>query len=125
MAYRRVKMTVTTDASGNAVVLSPQVAGLLHQIEYVKDGTNPYSNGVDFTITDNATGKSLWTENDVNASAIRAPRQPVHTQAGAAMLYASGGAPVPDRLALAQTQIKVSIAQGGNAKTGVFHVLIG
>lgn len=121
---RRYKVTVTTAADGSATAYTPRVAGQLHQIEYVKDGTNPFANGVDFAITGEATGVNLWTESDVNASAVRAPRQATHSQAGAAALYASGGTAVNDRIALASDRVKIVIAQGGNAKVGTFHVLV-
>lgn len=121
---RRYRVPVTTAADGSATVYTPRLAGLLCQIEYVKDGSNGFANGVDFTITGEATGVSLWTESDVNASAIRAPRQPTHSQAGAAALYASGGTAVNDRIALASDRVKIVVGSGGNAKVGVFHVLV-
>lgn len=121
---RRYKVTVTTASDGTVTAYTPRLAGLLHQIEYVKDGSNGYANGVDFTITGEATGINLWTESDVNASAVRAPRQPTHSQVGAAALYASGGTPVQSPIALAQDRIKIVLAQGGNAKVGAFHFLL-
>jgi hypothetical protein len=82
---RRYKVSVTTDGSGNAVAYSPRIAGKIWQIEYVKDGgANPFANGVDFTITGEATGINLWTQSDVNASAVVAPRMPTHSQVGVA-----------------------------------------
>jgi TPP-dependent pyruvate/acetoin dehydrogenase alpha subunit len=118
---RRYKVTVTTAADGSATAYTPRVAGRVEQIEYVK---GDFADGVDFTITGEATGVGLWTESNVNASAVRAPRQPAHSQVGAALLYAAGGTAVTDRIALASDRIKIVIAQGGAAKTGVFHVLI-
>lgn len=126
---KRITMTVTTAADGTATALSAvRVSGEIHQIEYVKDtasaGANAYANGVDFTITGNKTGVNLWTQADVNASAVVAPRQPTHSQAGVASLYAAGGTGVQSRVALANDQIRIAIAQGGNAKVGTFHVLV-
>lgn len=121
---RRYKVTVTTAADGTAVAYSPRLAGKVHQIEYVKDGTNGFANGVDFTITGEATGISLWAQSDVNASAVVAPRQPTHSQAAAASLFAAGGTAVQDRVALGNDRVKISIAQGGNAKVGTFHILV-
>lgn len=122
---RRFKLTVTTAADGTVTAYSPRLTGGVHQIEYVKDpGANPYTDGVDFAITGEATGINLWTESNVNASAVRAPRQPTHTQVGAAALYAAGGTAVQDVIALANDRIKIVLAQGGNAKVGAFHILI-
>ncbi|MBN9022147.1 MAG: hypothetical protein J0H08_08660 [Rhizobiales bacterium] len=123
---KRYKVAVTTAADGTAVAYTPRLSGKLMQIEYVKDGgANPFTDGVDFTITGEATGIGLWTESNVNASAVRAPRLPTHTQAGAAALYASGGVGVLEPIALANDRVKISIAQGGNSKVGAFHVLVG
>ncbi len=118
---KRYKVRVTTAADGTATAFTPQVKGKLHQIEYVK---TDYADGVDFTITGEKTGIGLWTESNVNASAVRAPRQPTHSQVGAALLYASGGTAVADKVAIAADRIKIVLAQGGNAKVGDFHFLI-
>lgn len=121
---KRYKVTVTTAADGTVTAYTPRLSGEIHQIEYVKDGSNGYANGVDFTITGEATGVGLWTQSDVNASAVVAPRQPTHSQVGVASLYAAGGTAVQARVALANDRVKIALAQGGNAKVGVFHVLV-
>lgn len=121
---KRYKVTVTTAADGTVTAYTPRLSGEIHQIEYIKDGSNGYASGVDFTITGEATGVNLWTQSDVNASAVVAPRQPTHSQAGVASLYASGGTAVQARVALANDRVKIALAQGGNAKVGVFHVLV-
>lgn len=125
---RRYKLTVTTDGSGNATAYFPRIAGEIHQVEYVKDtasaGANAYAAGVDFAITGEATGINIWTQADVNASAVVAPRQPTHSQAGAASLYAAGGTAVQARIALASDRVKVAITQGGANKVGAFHLLV-
>lgn len=117
----RIAVTVTTDASGDAVAYTPVVTGKLSQIRYVK---NDFAVGVDFTITAEATGETLWAQNDVNASATVAPRQATHSTAGAAALYAGGGTAVLDKIALANDRIKIVVAQGGNAASGTFHFIL-
>lgn len=121
---RRVKVTVTTAADGSATAYSPKVAGKIHSIQYVKDGSNPFANGVDFAITAEQTGENIWTESDVNASAIRYPRAPTHSQVGVASLYAAGGTAVQAPVGVAGDRVKFVLAQGGNAKVGVFHILL-
>lgn len=121
---RRYKMTLTTAADGTVTGYSPRIAGKVHSIQYVKDGSNGYANGVDFTVTAEATGEQIWAENDVNASAVRYPRAATHSNAGIASLYAAGGTAVQSPIAVANDRIKVAIASGGNAKVGVFHFLI-
>ncbi|MFN3473560.1 MAG: hypothetical protein ACK4ZW_05890 [Blastomonas sp.] len=119
---KRYTISVTTAADGTATAYSPRrINGKINQIEYVK---GDFADGVDFTIEGEATGIDLWVEANVNASAVRAPRQPTHTAVGAAALYASGGVAVLDRIALANDRVKIGIAQGGNAKSGTFHVLV-
>jgi hypothetical protein len=118
---KRYKVTVTTAADGTVTAYSPRLSGEIHQIEYVK---TDYANGVDFAITGEATGINLWTEADVNASAVRAPRQATHSQVGVASLYAAAGTAVQARVALANDRVKIVLAQGGNVKTGTFHVLV-
>lgn len=122
---RRYKIPVTTAADGTATAFSPRIAGKIHQIEYVKDGgANPFASGVDFAVTGEATGVNLWTQSDVNASAVVAPRLPTHSQAGVAALFASGGTGVLDKIGMASDRVKIVIAQGGNAKVGTFHILV-
>lgn len=121
---RRYKVTVTTAADGTATAYAPKTSGEIHSIQYVKDGSNAFANGVDFAVTAEATGENIWTEADVNASAIRYPRAPTHSQAGVASLYAAGGTAVQTRIALGGDRVKITIVQGGNAKTGAFHILV-
>lgn len=122
---RRYKVTVTTAADGTTTAYSPRLSGNVQQIEYVKDGSNPYAAGVDFTITGEASGVNLWTQSDVNASAIVAPRQPTHTAAGAALLYAAGGTAASDKIGLGNDRVKIVLAQGGATKVGAFHIVVG
>jgi hypothetical protein len=121
MFVQRQAVTVTTAADGSATVYSENVTGLLSQIRYVK---TDFADGSTFTITNEATGETLWGESSVNASATRAPRQATHSTAGAAALYAAAGTAVNDKIALANDRIKIVIASGGNTKTGVFHFVI-
>lgn len=119
---RRLSVTVTTDGSGDATSYSDPIPyGVLSQVRYVK---TDYANGVDFTITSEATGETLWTQANVNASATVAPRQATHDTAGVATLYAAAGAAVLDKIALADDRIKIVVAQGGASKTGAFHFLL-
>jgi len=124
MTMRNHKVKLTTAADGTVTGYTPKTSGKIHQIEYVKDGANGFADGVDFTITGEKTGISILAKNDVNASAVFAPRQPIHSQAGAALLYAAAGAPVNDRIGVALDRVKISVASGGNGKVGTFYVLI-
>jgi hypothetical protein len=119
---KRYTVSVTTAADGSATAYSPRrISGKIHQIEYVK---GDFADGVDFTIEGEATGIDLWVESNVNASAVRAPRQSTHSAAGAAALFAAGGTGVLEPIAVANDRVKIGIAQGGNTKTGTFHILV-
>jgi len=118
---RRLTVEVTTAADGSATAYTPRFSGVIQQIEYVK---KDFADGVDFAITGEVTGVNLWTEQNVNASATRAPRQPVHSPAGAALLYAAGGTALADKIGIGNDRVKITIAQGGNAKSGKFFILV-
>jgi hypothetical protein len=118
---QRVAVTVTTAADGSATAYSEVLTGKLSQIRYVK---TDFAAGVDFTITAEATGETLWTEANVDASTTRAPRQATHGTDGVAALYAAAGTAVLDKIALAKDRVKIVIAAGGNAATGTFHIVM-
>ena len=121
MGMRRFVVPVTTAADGTASVFSPFLSGKVMHVTYVK---NNYTDGVDFTLTTEATGQTVWSQLNVNASVTVYPRVATVTTAGVAALYAAGGTAVNDRIAIGRDRINIALAQGGNATTGVFHILI-
>ena len=110
---------ITTDGSGNATGFTPYVTGGVLTIVYVKDGTTPFTDGVDFTITLENTGLNCWTEANVNASKTVHVRVAAATAAGAASTLTE----VP--ISAANERVKIAIAQGGAAKLGRFFVIVG
>ncbi|AMA58065.1 hypothetical protein [Bradyrhizobium sp. CCGE-LA001] len=123
MPTRRFTVNVLTDGSGVATAYTPYISGRITAIHYIKDGSNAFAAGVDFTITGEATGEGIWTEADVNASKSCYPRSPTHSNAGVAALYASGGTAVGDLIRFGRDRVKIAIAQGGAAKAGAFHIV--
>ena len=122
MSYtQRHSITVTTAADGSATAYSPVVSGKISQIIYTK---TDFATGVDFTITFEATGETLWTESNVDASTVRAPRQSTHSNLGVAALYAAAGSAVLDKISIANDRIKIVIASGGATKTGTFSIIL-
>ncbi len=117
----RETVAVVTDGDGAATVYSDVVTGKVVSARYVK---GDFADGVDFNITAEATGETIWAQSDVNASVTIAPRQATHSTAGAAALYASGGQAVNDQIALAKDRIKIVTAQGGASKSGTFHFIL-
>lgn len=124
MYVERHTVIPVTDAAGAATSYTPVVTGRLISIQYVKAGSANYTDGVDFTITAETTGQTLWTDTNINASEIVAPRQPTHAGDGSASLYAATGEPTEDHIYLANERVKVVIAAGGDTKTGTFYITI-
>lgn len=118
---RRFEVAATTDASGDATVYSPYLSGYIHSIQYEK---TDFADGVDFTITGDATALGIWTESNVNAAKVCLPRAATHSTAGVAALYAGSGTAVNDRLALSRDRVKIVVAQGGDSKTGNFVIVV-
>ena len=121
MTSRRFVVSVTTASDGSATAYTPFLSGRITQISYLK---TDFSDGVDFTITAEATGQTLWTESDVNAAKHCMPRGPTHSTAGVAALYASGGVAVNDLIRLSRDRVKIVIGSGGSVKSGAFHVVV-
>lgn len=121
MSIRRFEVAAVTNGSGAATVYTPFLTGYIHAIEYVK---TDYADGVDFTITAEATGETIWAESNVNAAKICLPRAATHSTAGVAALYAAGGTGVLDKIALGRDRVEIVIAQGGATKTGTFIILV-
>ncbi len=127
MYVRKFTVAITTDGSGDATahtaldgrgnVAPPN--GRVVSIAYTK---TDFATGVDFTITDETTGQTIWTETNVDASVTVAPRQATHSTAGVASLYAAAGTAVQDHVVVANERIKIVIANGGVTKTGSFVI---
>lgn len=122
----RHEITAVTDASGDFTGYTAEpVFGLVHSIRYVPDGSSPLDTGADLDITGEDTGIVVADKDNIGTSAFTVmPRFATTDQALAASLYASGGEPVEDRIAIAGERMKLVIAQGGDTKTGVFHILV-
>lgn len=125
MYAERHVVSLTTDGDGNATGYTPVVSGRILTLVYTKDAVTPFTDGVDVTVTLEATGEQLWREDNVNASTSRAPRQATHSTLGAAALYAAAGTAVQDFVYAAKDRVKVAVASGGAAKLGAFTVVVG
>ena len=123
MAFvQRHVVSVTTDGDGNATAYTAEpVSGFVAALAYVK---TDFADGVDFTVTTEATAQQLWREDDVNASKTIYPRPQVHNTVGVALTL-DGANIATDRAPAANERIKIVIAQGGATKTGTFHVYVG
>lgn len=120
---KRFTIAATTAADGTVTVKSPVLAGALHSIQYVPDGTVPFANTADFTITSEKTGEALLTKSNVAAAFKVYPRAAVHDTSGVAATL-DGTVPMLDRIGLARDRVQIAIAQGGNAKKGTFEICV-
>lgn len=113
----RHRISVTTASDGSATVYSPApISGRIHAIIYSKVD---FADGVDFTITLEATGESLWTDTNVNASEAVYPVVKANLGSSGAQ---SSILEVP--IMAANDRVKFVIAQGGNVKSGVFWLVV-
>lgn len=123
MAFFRIHtVAMTTASDGSLTTYTNEVNGLIHGIRYVK---TDFADGSTMTVTVEDTGEAVWAESNVNASASRYPRVATSDTVGAASLYAAGGEPVEDKIAVANSRLKIVVASGGNAKTGTLHFIVG
>lgn len=121
MTCRRETVAVTTASDGSATKYSRYLSGKVTAIHYLK---TDFADGVDFTITAEATGETLWTQSDVNSAAAKYPRAAVHSTVGVAALYASAGTAVTDLIRLGNDRVKIVIGSGGNVKSGTFIIIM-
>ncbi len=121
MAERK-SVTIITDGSGDATGFIDVLNGRVMSLHYVK---TDFTDGVDFTITAEATGEGIWTESNVDLAASVYPRVGVHDVLGAAALRVAAGLPLVEPIYMANDRIKIVIANGGATKTGKIIAIIG
>jgi len=125
MSYaERHVIAVQTSSGGAATEYSPVITGRIINVIYTKDGSTPYEDTVDFTITLEGTGQNLWTEDNITASEIIAPRQPTHNASGDASFYIAAGEAVEDYIVAAKDRVKIVIANGGDTLDGQFTIIV-
>lgn len=120
MVTRSFLIPAVSIADGSGTFYSPYLSGKLESIQYIK---TDYTNGVDFTITSEATGDTIWTESDVNAAAIKRPRTACHSTVGVAATL-DGTRPMLDKIALSRDRVKIVIGSAGDSKIGAFRVIV-
>jgi hypothetical protein len=121
---RKFTVTATSDGSSVGTHYTPHVSGYIESVQYVKNGTTPYTDGVDFTITAEATGEDIWVDTNINASEVVRPRAATCSTAGVASLYVAAGAAVNDRIAISRDRVKIVLAAAGASKTGTFVITV-
>lgn len=120
MATRRFVIAAVAAADGSGTFYSPYLSGAIESIQYVK---TDYADTVDFTITAEATGETIWTESNVTAAAIKHPRAAAHSTVGVAATL-DGTRPLLDKVILGRDRVKIIIASAGVSTTGSFTLTI-
>ena len=121
MQVERHIVPVTTAADGSATVYTPVIRGRVLAIRYLKPD---FDNGHAFPATLEAPGEAIMVGTAVNASATYYPRVGVTDATGAAATL-DGTRLARDYVYAGGDRVKIVVAQGGNAKTGAYHVVIG
>lgn len=121
MFIQRVDIPLVTIADGSCTALSPVLSGRVLAVIYTK---NNFTDGANLTVTANVTGEPIVTLTAPNATAIRYPRVGVHDATGAAATL-DGTHAMREPVALANDQVKVVVAAGGNATLGTMTVVLG
>ena len=119
MYTERHTISVTTDSGGNATAYTEVLSGKIAGIIYVK---TDFAAGVDFAITLEATGETLWTQSNVDSTVTKYPAGQINKTDGTSAV--SGSDPVLDRIIAARDRVKLVISSGGNVKTGTFHIMV-
>jgi hypothetical protein len=118
MMLYTVKLTVTTDGSGDGTATSNAIQGTLYAVQWI-DGD--FANGVDgtFTVTgtDAAVDYTILTLTDANDDAMYYPREQLQTSAGAGATY-DGTNEIYGVEPPIVGKVKLTVAQGGATKTG-------
>ena len=121
MYAERQSISLTTSAGGAATGYSERVTGRILAVVYTKID---FDNGVDFTITLEATGEAILTLTDQNSSAAIYPRVPVQDATGVDATL-DGTRKMREPVVAAHDRVKVVVAQGGNVKSGTIAVIVG
>lgn len=109
---KAIRINVTTDASGDgSTVVTPSILGWLVGVRWI-DGT--YDDGVDGTLTaviaPSGVDDTLFTLTNANTDAMSYPRATECSTVGAALTTTT--------MMIIDGSLKLTVAQGGNVKTG-------
>ena len=118
MRLTRVSVAVVTDESGEAVVYTPALNGMIRSVRYVKPDSGGLDNDSDIDIVTDKGAVVVWDKDNLAASAVIYPMVPAQDNKGADV--AGSYAPIP----VCDERIKITVANGGNAGAGTFEFLI-
>ena len=118
MRLTRVSVAVVTDESGDAVVYTPALNGMVRSVRYIKPDSGGLDNDSDIDIVTDKGAVVVWDKDNLAASAVIYPM--VQAQYNTGTLVEGSYAPIP----VCDERIKITVANGGNAGTGTFEFII-
>ena len=118
MRITRVSVAVVTDESGDAVVYTPALNGVVRSVRYIKPSSGGLDNNSDIDIVTDKGAVVVWDKDNLAASAVIYPMVPAQDNKGTDV--AGSYAPIP----VCDERIKITVANGGNAGAGTFEFLI-
>jgi hypothetical protein len=125
MYVKKHIVNVTTAADGSATVYTSEpLNGPILKIIYEKPASGGFATGVDFAITTEDTGQTVWSESNVDTSKSVAPLEKKQTTAGVDATY-DGTNAIYGPIYAAFERLKISITNGGNGLAGQFVILEG
>lgn len=128
---RRYRASFLTDTTSNATAVIPSstetnsgtITGIIDTILYYKDATAPPTTTANFAITVQNTSQSVFSRTSVanEASFEVVPVRQTHTVTGTTLAVATAGAyGVP----VCNSKLTIAVTTAGDAKTGIFEVLV-
>ena len=127
MFAERDIVSITTSAGGGAEGFTRPLTGKISSIHYTKGGAaDDLLSATDINITNETTGDAIWAEdNSVSVTRTIAPKMSSYGVDGIVALYAASGTGVLTDIVLVDDRVKIEATNGGNTKSGTFHVVIG
>jgi len=123
---KKFTLTGTTASDGSLTCYSTSANGPAYafgRVIAVVYTFDDFDAGSTMTLSTEGTGQTIWTEANVDATAIRYPRLQVHSSAGVARTY-NGTQPVCVAPMVCHERLKMIVASGGDSKKGTWDVYV-
>lgn len=114
--------TVLTDGSGDATARLGPIMGFVAQVRYVPDGSAPLDTNADLDIVSADSGVVVANHDNIGTSAFTKAYAPVPVENADGTALDS---PQVQYALLSGEDLIITIANGGSAKAGTFHVWAG
>jgi len=128
MYLRRHTISILTTTGGADTEYTPAVNGIVHAIEYERDGTSPLDSTGTITITGEVTTQAILTQSFSTADWLKCPRsRKVITSTGGVINPSSAGSAnsnTPIGIPIVDERIKAIAAAGGASKVGTLYVYV-